>query len=425
MLSLFLAPLAIAVAETAWAAPISDIPSSVLTPDQINLVRSRLIEGAQASWELGTSTQALLEYDYPALSVYGPLMKHIRCYRQTRAEAFVYDTSVGDPASLGVAMLVANFTGATGGDYNTAIEQQLDYLLNKAPRNTNGAISHRSEQIQLWSDNLSMVPPFLAYYGALHNNPTVIAEGFNQTIVLTRPQISTYRDILKADSQTGLWRHIQLGANTDMGHWSSGNGWAASGMTRVLATVAGSSLSSSFSNEQANLALWTAEILTSAWAYQLPNGTLYNYPDLSSPSSATPNFAVSPSSAFSDASGTALLAATTYRLASHLVRYPNVTSTDATGVSTTQSLSDILARAGYSVRSLLTPASNARKAVAASIDPVTGWLQNVVNPWSYSQRGVNSPEGQAFVLMLEAAARDWEALIKSSDHDTLERNLGA
>lgn len=77
-------------------------------------------------------------------------------------------------------MLVANYSGATGGDYNSAIEQQLDYLLNKAPRNSDGAISHRTEQIQLWSDNVYMVPPFLAYYGALHDNTTVMAEAFNQ-----------------------------------------------------------------------------------------------------------------------------------------------------------------------------------------------------------------------------------------------------
>ncbi|KAG9100558.1 hypothetical protein FRC06_003974 [Ceratobasidium sp. 370] len=437
MLTFLVFSLIIAAARTARAAPIPDIPSSVLTPDQINLVRSRLVEGAQASWELGTSTQALLEYDYPALSVYGPLALNLpnpppnasltpgSIYsvtdriiqtRNPQVQALVIDTSVGDPASLGVAVLVANFTGATGGDYNTAIEQQLDYLMTKAPRNVDGAISHRSEQIQLWSDNLSMVPPFLAYYGALHNNPTVMAEAFNQ--------ISTYRNNLKVDSQTGLWRHIQLGINTDMGHWASGCGWAVSGMMRVLATVTASSFSATYANQRADLAVWIAEILTSAWAYQLPNGTLYNYPDLSSPASPTPDFVVSPSSAFSDASGTALLAATTYRLAAHMVNHPNITFTNATG-TTTLSFADLLARSGYSVRSLLEPAGKARQAVAASVDPLTGWLQNVADPWSYSQRGTTSPEGQAFILMLEAAARDWEAVIQSSDKNTLERCIGA
>lgn len=197
-------------------------------------------------------------------------------------------------------------------------------------------------------------------------------------------------------------------------------------MMRVLTTMATSSIGSNYPNEQADLARWITEILTSAWAYQLPNGTLYNYADLSSPASATPSFLASPSTVFSDSAGPALLAATTYRLAAHLVRHPNIkfTNTTGTGGQTTRSLADILARSGFSVRSLLEPAALARKGVAASVDPKTGWLLNVVNPWSYSQRGTVSPEGQAFVLMLEAAARDWESLIKTTDRNVLELGLG-
>lgn len=148
-------------------------------------------------------------------------------------------------------------------------------------------------------------------------------------------------------------------------------------MMRVLATMVASPLSSSFPAEQLNLARWIAGILTSAWAYQLPNGTLYNYPDLSSPASVMPSFVASPSSAFSDASGTALLASVTYRLAAHLVRHPTITFTNATGTATYQ-LADLMARSGFSVRSLLDPAASARQAVAASVDPTTGWLQSTL-----------------------------------------------
>ncbi|CAE6424265.1 unnamed protein product [Rhizoctonia solani] len=348
-------------------------------------------------------------------SVYSVTDRIVQTRNPLVAEGFVSDNAVGDPPSLGVAMLLANFSGATGGDYNTAIQQQLDYLLTKAPRHTDGAISHRIEQVQLWSDNVYMVPPFLAYYGALHNNASMMTEAFRQ--------VQTYRNNLKVDRYTGLWRHIQLGENVDVGRWSTGNGWAAAGMMRVLATMANSQLGASYPNEQALLARWISGILTSAWAYQLPNGTLYNYADLSSPSSATPSYTASPSTAFSDASGTALLAATTYRLATHLVRHPTLTFQN-NGVSTTQSLTQILAGEGYSIRSLLDPAALARKGVAASIDPNTGWLQNVANPYSYSQRGTVSPEGQAFVLMMEAAARDWDSAIKTTDRNALEASLG-
>jgi len=38
-----------------------------------------------------------------------------------------------------------------------------------------------------------------------------------------------------------------------------------------------------------------------------------------------------------------------------------------------------------------------------------GWLTPVVNPHSYGQEGAESAEGQAFVVDLHAAWRDWVA----------------
>lgn len=38
-----------------------------------------------------------------------------------------------------------------------------------------------------------------------------------------------------------------------------------------------------------------------------------------------------------------------------------------------------------------------------------GWLTPVVNPHSFGNEGEHSPEGQAFVLMMQAAWSDWEA----------------
>ena len=37
----------------------------------------------------------------------------------------------------------------------------------------------------------------------------------------------------------------------------------------------------------------------------------------------------------------------------------------------------------------------------------SGWLTPVVNPYDYTVQGAQSPEGQAFVLMMQAAWRDW------------------
>jgi hypothetical protein len=81
---------------------------------------------------------------------------------------FVQDLSAGDPASLGVSILLANHTLDV--NYTSAVNQQNDYLLRVAPRTEDGALSHRVRDVQLWSDFLAMVPPYLAYYGALTKN---------------------------------------------------------------------------------------------------------------------------------------------------------------------------------------------------------------------------------------------------------------
>lgn len=65
------------------------------------------------------------------------------------------DTSVGDPPSVGVAVLIANWTKTSRpdealNDYNDPLLQQLNYLFSYAPKTSDGAISHRSEQVQLW-----------------------------------------------------------------------------------------------------------------------------------------------------------------------------------------------------------------------------------------------------------------------------------
>ena len=62
------------------------------------------------------------------------------------------DTSAGDPASLGIAVLLANWTVVARNKslYGLAAAQQLNFLLTQAPRTPDGAISHRSDKVQLW-----------------------------------------------------------------------------------------------------------------------------------------------------------------------------------------------------------------------------------------------------------------------------------
>lgn len=119
-----------------------------------------------------------------------------------------------------------------------------------------------------------MVPPFLAYYGALSSNLTLLTESYTQ--------ISLYRQALQ-DPTTKLWRHIQLGKFTDVNLWSTGNAWAAYGMLRVAATfmaVPDEGVKAQISEMQAQLSAWAGEIVDAAWGYQDPSsGLLHNYID--------------------------------------------------------------------------------------------------------------------------------------------------
>lgn len=114
-----------------------------------------------------------------------------------------------------------------------------------------------------------MVPPFLAYYGVLTGNRTLLQEAYNQVMF--------YRRYLRDPSANNLWKHIQLGSNgTDSGHWSTGahlplpslrflhtcagNGWAAAGMLRVLSTIKQSGFADTMRSQQVDLANWIQEI---------------------------------------------------------------------------------------------------------------------------------------------------------------------
>lgn len=59
-----------------------------------------------------------------------------------------------------------------------------------------------------------MAPPFLAYYGVVNQNQSLVTESYNQ--------IKLYRSYLRDSSADNLWKHIQLGDGTDDGHWSTG-----------------------------------------------------------------------------------------------------------------------------------------------------------------------------------------------------------
>ena len=60
-----------------------------------------------------------------------------------------------------------------------------------------------------------MVPPFLAYYGAITQNRTILEASYTQ--------IKLYRTYLR-DPTSNMWKHVLLGTSgNDDGCWSTGD----------------------------------------------------------------------------------------------------------------------------------------------------------------------------------------------------------
>ena len=133
------------------------------------------------SWEIGTRAQALIEADTPSWSVLNSsslppphsapdslaevvaiARSVVRNRTSSASDASnsgpqplmdVNGGAAGDPPSIGVAVLLANWTGAGAQDdvdYAGAAQEQLQFLLTRVPRTSDGAISHRTEEVALW-----------------------------------------------------------------------------------------------------------------------------------------------------------------------------------------------------------------------------------------------------------------------------------
>lgn len=363
--------------QTCRAAP------SILGNDTIQNVKARAEEMASASWEYGVLMQGLLELEWPLLSVLTPGSIPPPSMLEDGEAADVIDYakkvvanksagtlpladghgSTADPASLGVGVLLANWTRPDLSDisFAQAAADQLEYLLDIAPRGARGVISAIDSEVQLVADFTYMVPPFIAYYGALKGGKegkALIQEAYNQ--------ISLYHDGLY-DANVNLWRHQANGTNPDSGHWATGNAWAAGGMLRVMDTINNACDSEDFVLERNNLIHWIYEVLDGVWKHQGENGTLYNYIDNDL--------------GLSDSSATALLAAVTYRMAI------------STGVPL-----------------YIDHANNATTLVFDSIDG-DGWLLNTVAQFTLGGH-TSSSSAQTFVLLLQSAYRDYRASLR-------------
>ncbi|KAM6492170.1 hypothetical protein JOM56_011894 [Amanita muscaria] len=348
------------------------------------------------SWEYGTAAEALLELYNPEYSIFGEKPFPVPTLNPQNTQSLAYAATkfqlgeppnvlidgggaVGDPASLGISAVLI---GKTNDTLAKAAEDEISYLISGAPRYWNGARSHRAAYAELWADFMYMAPPFIAYYGAANDDLSLLQEAVNQA--------TEYRQILRANNTpcVGAWEHIVGPASADPGLWSTGNAWAAAGMTRVLATV----LKAPVAQEDSGWQQWAVdalsgyiqEILDAAIEAPTEDGLLINYW----------NDAVNTDGhGYGEISGSSLLASVAYRLA---VLKP-------AGLSPAKVAS--YASFGDKIRNVLggkdsqgKPHITANGTATPAVNPLN-WYDTT--PWT-----AGSPEGNNFVVLLYTAWRD-------------------
>ncbi|UCH14025.1 MAG: glycoside hydrolase family 88 protein [Bacteroidales bacterium] len=235
------------------------------SPDKevIEKVKLAMLSMQRASWEQGVAAQAFLESDEEDMVV---LMAGESVLRQTeegRLAVLYHDNGVTDPAASGEAVLHA---AKLSGDekMKAAADKMLEYLLERAPKNSSGILYHTINAPQIWVDSLYMAPPFLATAGYFKESIKQI-KGIKAA--LWNPGKKLYSHIWDDGEKTFINKKF----------WGVGNGWAATGMARVV-----KALPDDMQSEKEELITYIKEVIDGCLEYIRSDNLFHNVVDDSS-----------------------------------------------------------------------------------------------------------------------------------------------
>jgi len=307
----------------------------------ISQVRDAMLCMQRYSWEQGVCAQALLELKEDRLAL---LFAHDALVRQVedgRMGILGTDASIVDAAANGEVAL-ASYRMSGDAQYLEAANKMAAWLLRKENRNRNGTIYHRTDSKQFWVDSFYMSPPFLAAEGC-----------FDEAI----KQIEGLRRSLW-NAEAGMHSHIWDDENQVFvreAFWGVGNGWAASGMIRVAAL-----LPEEYQIQRKRILAYARDTIIACLKYQRPDGLFHDVLD-------DPN-------TFIETNSAQMFAYSIFRLAAM----------------------------GEIDLVYLEHAQRMREAVLKKVDSL-GLVQGVCGAPRFDSPGT-APEGQAFFLLMEAAA---------------------
>lgn len=296
------------------------------------------------SWEQGVAAQAFLELGDTETVILMAKEAVLRQLDDGRLGVMSGSTAATDPAANGEPVLYASRLTKDKA-LAEAADKMLQWLLYKAPRTKNGGICHFDDKAEVWVDSYYMSPPLLA-----------VAGYYKEAVA----QINSYRELLyNADKK--LFSHMWDDASNSFvrkDFWGVGNGWALAGMTRVLRV-----LPDNMKSEKKMLINYIKEGVDGCLACMREDGLFHDVID--------------DPSTFVETNLSQMLAYTIFR-----------------GIA-----------GGWLDSSYLIHGDKMREAANDKVDEY-GFVQGVCGTPNFNSAGT-AAEGQAFFVLMEAAANDY------------------
>ena len=337
---------AVGEAAVPLAVPVAAIPAAGLNSDPMVVrVREAALALQRKDWEHGTLAQAFVELeDWDRVLL---MTRAAMILREPDGRLAVAGSgSPTDPAMGGEAYWkAAQRTGNT--EIANAVEGMLHWLLKGAPRSADGTLYHLMRRTEMWSDGFNGAPPFLAVMGCFDEAIQQV-RGYKARLWDEKKMLLAHQAVEEADGKTSFRQPVQ--------YWGGGMGWAAAGLVRILRVTPPEK-----KLEKNELIAFLRDVVDGALKYMRPDGLFHN--NLDQPES------------FVETNLSQMLAFSIY------------TAVDEGWLAPTYAMA----------------ADRMRGAAHAKVDAL-GFVQGVCGAPHFDSAGV-STEGQAFFLMMEAAAQ--------------------
>ena len=294
-------------------------------------------------WEHGTAANAFMESGDEHIAILMASEAVHRQHRDGRLGWIPGSNNITDPAVCGESVMFAY--KKTGDEkYKKAADKMFDYL-ETAPATPEGIHFHNTESSIIAADCMYMTPTFYAVIGQYEKAVNQVDMRFN----------------LLWNEEVGAMNHMWDARRNRWGResrWATASGWNAAAIVKVLHW-----LPENMKEEKQRLNGYLNKLVAGVMKYQRQDGLFHDI--LDNPET------------FVESTAAEMMAYTIYR-----------------GV-----------KWGYLDKKYIPAADRIRDAINSRVDE-EGFVQGAADAPQFTKSGI-SPEGQAFFILMEAAAEDY------------------